>query len=174
MVWSKQEFEREVRRQLIELASLRKRVPPTKDLLERIDRLETSHHYLLRKLVDYFKQLEERTSTQTKQGSAKQGSGAPAEAEAPAEVFETDPSHAASQLETEALESQEVSTGNLVLALEKLQNTYPDVMEACAACGKLLISVILAGGEVAYQAPAWYHAACLKGGEGFGKQGTLN
>ena len=36
MIWSKREFEREVRRQLIELRSLRKRVPPTVDLLERI------------------------------------------------------------------------------------------------------------------------------------------
>ena len=52
MVWSNQDFAREVRRQLIELQSIRKRAPADAEIHERIDRLEESHHHVLRKLAE--------------------------------------------------------------------------------------------------------------------------
>lgn len=59
MVWSKQEFEREVRRQIVELESIRKRISTNTvsakaEALEKIDRLEASHRNLLRKLKELF------------------------------------------------------------------------------------------------------------------------
>ncbi len=50
MVWSLHDFEREVRRQVIEIESIRKRVPKSDDLADRLDRLEESQHYIMRKL----------------------------------------------------------------------------------------------------------------------------
>jgi hypothetical protein len=50
MVWTKVDFEREVRRQLVEIASIRKRLPPASELLPRINLLEASHRSILRKL----------------------------------------------------------------------------------------------------------------------------
>ena len=62
MVWTKQQFEREVCRQLIELESIRKRVA-NKDVLERIDRLEESHLCLLRRLGECFQSASRASAT---------------------------------------------------------------------------------------------------------------
>ncbi len=51
MIWKEHDFAREVCRQLVELASIRKRVSGDAELLERVQRLEASHRGLLRKLV---------------------------------------------------------------------------------------------------------------------------
>jgi len=55
MVWSKHDFEREVRRQLVELEAIRKRLPVDSEVHRRLDQLEASHRQLLRKLGDVFK-----------------------------------------------------------------------------------------------------------------------
>jgi hypothetical protein len=54
MLWSKEDFEREVRRQLVELESIRKRVPALEEVHRKIDLLEKSQRSLLRKLGEFF------------------------------------------------------------------------------------------------------------------------
>jgi len=71
MVWSKIDFDKEVRRQLIELRSLRKRVPEEEDIVERIERLEASHHSLLRKLHEFFRLVETAEPPRPPVGSAR-------------------------------------------------------------------------------------------------------
>jgi hypothetical protein len=58
MVWSKHDFEREVRRQLVELEAIRKRLPGDSEVHRRLDQLEASHRQLLRKLGDVFQTAE--------------------------------------------------------------------------------------------------------------------
>lgn len=60
MIWSEQDFEREVRRQLIELASIRKKVESDADVVRKLDKLEVSHRMLLRKISEFFKGKEAR------------------------------------------------------------------------------------------------------------------
>jgi hypothetical protein len=167
MVWSKQEFEREVRRQIVELAALRKRVPAVKEVLDRIDRMEDSHRGLLRKLTELF------DGASPPAPAAGEGAAASMEPEktfaAAIEACASSPAHLAA-----APSLKHVTPGNLALAIEEAQGTYPDLNETCAACGKLVLSSILAGGEVVYQDSAWYHASCAKGGESFSKRVTLN
>ena len=158
MVWSKVDFEREVRRQLIELRALRRRVPATDEVLQRIERLEASHHTLLRKLNEYFRANEAPQKPTVQEPD-----------ETVVEPVVSSPGFSGeSQLENH------VSAGNLAVALKTTQKVFPTVTEKCLACEKLLLPTILAGGEVVCQEPGWFHASCLKGGEPFGKQGTLN
>ena len=61
MVWSKEDFVREVRRQMVELESLRRKIEAESDIQETLERLEESQVYLLRKLNDYFQAQPEET-----------------------------------------------------------------------------------------------------------------
>lgn len=56
MIWKEHDFAREVCRQLVELASIRKRISGDPELLERVQSLEASHRGLLRKLDDSYRE----------------------------------------------------------------------------------------------------------------------
>jgi hypothetical protein len=165
MLWKKSDFEREVRRQLIELRALRKRVPPTAELLQHIERLEASHHALLRKMDAVF---TARDSAGEEPSSPAGLEDAPVASSPGAAV----PGETAG-FERPAVSARCVSAAQLVLAPGKVQNC-PAVEETCSSCGKVLVSSILAGAEVVRHGTAWYHAACVDGGSSFGKKGTLN
>lgn len=57
MVWSLEDFIREIRRQLVELEALRKKMHSQDGGHENLERLEESQRYLLRKLNQYFDSL---------------------------------------------------------------------------------------------------------------------
>ena len=50
MVWSIEDFEREISRQLVEMASIRRHAGDQQAIIERLNRLEDSQLFLLRKL----------------------------------------------------------------------------------------------------------------------------
>ncbi|MGQ9591187.1 MAG: hypothetical protein ACUVYA_12955 [Planctomycetota bacterium] len=56
MIWKEHDFAREVCRQLVELASIRKRISGDAELLERVQSLEASHRGLLRKLDESYRE----------------------------------------------------------------------------------------------------------------------
>ena len=55
MIWSREDIVREVRRQIVELDSLRRKVESESDVTEALERLEESQLRLLKKLNDYFR-----------------------------------------------------------------------------------------------------------------------
>jgi hypothetical protein len=54
MLWKKKDFIREVRRQLVELESLRKKITAKQDVEDNLKKLEASQYSLLRKLEEQF------------------------------------------------------------------------------------------------------------------------
>ena len=75
MVWSHEDFMREVRRQLVELESLRKGIAAKADISESIDKLEESHHYLLRKLFECSQADSGQLSDTGPNGTGPNGTG---------------------------------------------------------------------------------------------------
>jgi hypothetical protein len=142
MVWTKVDFEREVRRQLVEIESIRKRLPESPEVHERIDRLEASHRNLIRKLDEVFPAGSKAPKVQarrTPQGGSKR---APRRAHA----------HGRCPLHVHA-------------ALPKKKvTTMPGIHEKCAACGKVLLASVLLGREVVFLNEAWYHRSCASKG----------
>jgi hypothetical protein len=185
MVWSHHDFERELKRQLIEIESIRKRIPKLDEIKERLDRLEQSHISLIRKLGEYFDRADELTS------AGSQTSGATGFAERSDEnVSESGGELDAERLdegllaEFHLLSSQHArlarrrlpegaatsaddgtqtveSSPQVVLVAEAVLNV-PDLNERCATCGKLLISGLLAGERVTQRGSDWHHQACVE------------
>jgi hypothetical protein len=69
MVWSQEDFSRELRRQLIEIESLRKRVGDNGSAHASIDRLEEAQLYVLRKLDEHFRSRAEDEERRRGEGS---------------------------------------------------------------------------------------------------------
>jgi hypothetical protein len=166
MIWSKHDFEREVRRQLVELASIRKRVPQDPDVLARIGKLEESHKHLLKKLAEILPRGRHK-------GARDKKSRRPA------------PPPGASPLLSKYLRTVERSAGAVERLLTGLkdavassgapsQRELPTVGVKCAACGKVLFSGLLGGEEVVSAGARWYHKGCTRRGDGFSKRTLLN
>ena len=159
MVWTKHEFEREVRRQLVELESIRKRVPANADVLERIDRLEESHRYLLRKLTECFQSAPPKRK--------RCGKPSPHGGSAHTPVLPI------LQWQLSGSRSCGVRTHVKRAVLEK-RKSEPGLGECCASCGKVLLSSLLAGEAVVFFKKAWHHKGCAEGGKRYGRPGMLN
>jgi hypothetical protein len=162
MVWSKLQFEREVCRQMIELESIRKRIVPDADVLERIDRLEESHRHLLRRIDECFALTRVGAQVGAPSGASRercpQGgcrqhrrcrrqwiSKMEARARRAGEILKASPLHAH-------------GVGSPGSPLSK----GPGLGQRCGTCGKVLLSSILAGDEVIFQKKAWRHRACAE------------
>jgi|RhiMethySRZTD1v2_1073278.scaffolds.fasta_scaffold21863_7 ribosomal protein S27E len=174
MIWSKVDFEREVRRQLIELESIRKSVPAGADAHTKLDKLEASHKHILRKLDELFPEEkaegERRSAPSTKaferylktvEQTAKIQTtvlGGRSRLRAILRPYGTKKAPASKQ------EPAEPST-NLEL---------PSLDARCATCGKVLLSSILGGKGVVFHQHAWHHLECAHCGDGFSKPGALN
>lgn len=165
MVWSQLDFEREVRRQLIELRSLRKRVPADGDLLQRIEGLEASHHGLLRRLGDLFLSPSEP------------GVSATATSTAAASTAATSTAGAGSVRSTRAAErltlgkSATTSTASRTARLAVLEEAEElNGQELCPRCGRLLLPSLLSGERVVQLDCFWLHASCLENKTGGGER----
>jgi hypothetical protein len=142
MVWTKIDFEREVRRQLVEIESIRKRLPESPEVHERIDRLEASHRHLIRKLDEVFP------------ASSKPPKLAPAP-----------PAHqGTSKRAPKRTHSHGRLSFHVHATLSKKKVTVPGIHEKCAACGKVLLASVILGREVVFLNEAWYHRSCASKG----------
>ena len=195
MIWSKIDFEREVRRQLVELESIRKRVPENSDVHQRIDKLEASHKNVLRKLTELFcwrgasdPALSASTSRDAGKSAGKAAATRPATKSA---------ARSSTAGETKVLQSKAVrALGRYLRTIEETAqlkkvilggrqglrvlftrrhhaSKLPALDAKCATCGKVLLSSILGGEEVVFIENAWHHKDCA-GGDGFSKPGVLN
>ena len=173
MIWSKLDFEREVRRQLIELESIRKRVPADSDVRKRIDRLEASHVNLLRKLEEIFPS-----------NKAPSTSSIPRRAQIERELRTLVKT---SEVQTTALSvrqrisfSSALETATQGTTPESTMGGFPQGQELptldcrCASCGQILFSSLLAGESVLLSDGLWYHPVCHGDGEPYQKPGLLN
>ena len=145
MVWSQLDFEREVRRQLIELRSLRKCVPADGEVLQRIERLEASHHGLLRRLGELFLSTD--------------GAAAPPSVRRSAAVDRMDVGDVA------ASSSSQTTRFAVLEEPEEL-----DGQELCPRCGRLLLPSLLSGEQVIQLGRSWLHASCLENQAGGGER----
>ena len=152
MIWSNVDFAREVRRQLVELESIRKRAPADAELHERIDRLEESHHYVLRKLVE----------CSGHSGPAEEKARRPRAA--PKCTCEGATDRTGRNARVALRESTAVKRRVKSLLVEQLGLPHP--AERCASCGRVLLLSLLAGGQIVFHKAAWYHRSCVEGSEG--------
>ncbi len=177
MIWSKLDFEREVRRQLIELESIRKRVPADSEVRQRIDRLEASHVNLLRKLEEIFPGHGQGHS----QGHGSQGHGHSALShDSPLRgQFERHLRTLVKTSEAQAIAETvrqriTLSSGVIPKALFASQVELPSLDAPCSTCGRILLSSLLAGDEILFAQGAWHHSECQGEGEPYQKPGMLN
>ncbi len=171
MVWSHHDFERELKRQLIEIESIRKRVPQLDEIMERLDRLEESHLCLIRKLSEYFQRADDpagsgSTNFEEDGEIASEHEGLLAEFH----VLSNQHSRFARRCVLDGPPSSvedgtqgEEPSPQVVLVAEAVLNV-PDLNERCASCGKVLISSLLAGEAITQQGSDWHHQACIEGG----------
>ena len=173
MVWSQHDFERELKRQLIEIESIRKRVPQRDEIMERLDRLEESHLCLIRKLSEYFQRADDPAGSEST-NFARDGEEIASELErqsssidegllAEFHVLSDQHSRLARRCVLDGPPSSvedgtqgEEPSPQVVLVAEAVLNV-PDLNERCASCGKVLISSLLAGESIAQQGSEWHH-----------------
>ena len=166
MVWCKQQFEREVCRQMVELESIRKRIVPDEDVLERIDRLEESHRHLLRRLNECVAvtrvvargglAVSERRSLARRRCAR----GACREKSAKMGVRTARITEASSLLKGSSLLMTGIAPPPTCPSLKALK--APSLHQKCGTCGKVLLSSILAGDEVLLQKETWHHKGCAE------------
>lgn len=146
MVWSKHQFEREVCRQMVELESIRKRIVPDADVLERIDRLEESHRSILRKLNECFP-ASSAVNQRTLVSSSKT-------------VVRTRRRFKWKQSSLAATSQKPIVSPSA--SKKDGKGCMPPLGQKCGTCGKILLSSILAGDEVVLQNQGWHHRKCAK------------
>ncbi len=174
MIWSKLDFEREVRRQLIELESIRKRVPADSDVRIRIDRLEASHVNLLRK-------LEEILPSNKAPPTSSMPRCAQIARELRSMVKTSEVQTTTQSVRQRISLSSALETATEGTAPEKaMGGGFPQGQELptldcrCASCGQILLSSLLAGESVLLSDGLWYHPICHGNGEPHQKPGMLN
>lgn len=169
MIWSKQDFEREVRRQLVELASIRKRLPSNPEVLERIGRLEESHVHLLRKLDEVFPKRRAAAPAPRRKGRS-QGTAAGA-----LEQYLRTVEAAAGKIRAAAgATGVPRPRGAPARKRARPQAELPSLGLKCASCGKVLFSSLLGGEEIVRVKGSWHHRECVGGGDGYSKPSLLN
>ncbi len=181
MFWNKQDFAREVCRQLVELASIRKRVEGDPELLEKVRSLEASHEGLLRKLAEA--ERPRRRATRKSRSAPSPAAGVarstrrflrsvcaelrnlqPTEESAPGTMFPP-----STLTEAPATESPADSPADRCGA-----EGLPRLDQTCGACGKVLLSSVLGGESVSCRAGRWYHRRCLSSRDGRGRHELRN
>ena len=157
MVWMLEDFEREIGRQLIELASIRKRVLTREELFERLDRLEESQQLLIRKVRDYFGNAQ---NVEQPAGTDATATSTLRELNATLQRREQILSEKDNSVEPSAPEPAESDLPT------NEEAKGPAIGESCALCGKPLISSLLAGEPVTQSHSEWMHSDCHKAANG--------
>jgi hypothetical protein len=189
MVWTHQDFVRELRRQLVEIESLRKKLRASgiaggTQLEESLKKLEDSNRQLIRKIAGVLEDAAKSeveikisgvfTGTIHAGGGADDdtaGAGVSASVETPAELLLAclksildDPE----VLEHLLRSSDDPQNEPVVDASAAIgAGSAPSLLqERCGGCGKLLVSSVLAGEKVVRDGEDWYHEGCLPSHEG--------
>jgi len=173
MVWSKHDFEREVRRQMVELESIRKRCPGNPDVHRRIDLLEESHRNVLRKLGDVFNSSEwsKEHSAKHQRASAHASSGAELD---PRVLEKYLRSSDQASLRLKSILGVETTTRSLRAApLRRRKETEPCFETKCGTCGETLFSGPRDPEGAVFDGTCWHHRRCPGEGELSGP-GLLN
>jgi hypothetical protein len=197
MLLSERDLAREIQRQLVEFVSIRKRVKGDPELLARIEKLEASHLYILRKLSEGLEGAA-RAKPRRRRACLRASRGRI--------LFEAAMARQSRSLEGGCCGAADhaASAAGIYLSRASGATELPRLDERCAACGKVLISSILAGEDVvraerarrktahrpkarvraasrgeaattrAAPSEAWCHARCVKKGKPFAKPGLLN
>ena len=174
MACSRRQLEREILRQIVELESLRKRALDRPELLERIERLEESQFYVLRNLA---KCIEDASKTEAAGSpstppSPPESAGSPSRSCRPA--FARELLSVRSSASGRSLDSRGGGTTVRAGKVRLKRVELPHLDAKCASCGKLLLSRMLAGGEVVLVKDAWFHGECVEGGPEFRKPAAMN
>jgi len=181
MVWGSHEFAREIHRMLVEIASIKKRVPQLAELLERLERLEASHHNLLRKLGESLGG-----------GKARKNRKASARRAARGELLRAIDRQLRSLAEGSLVESGESRALAAILRRPRVQESKPSLGspagqpagspgqragspdqlpgadQKCASCGKGILASLFSGEEIVRTKKSWYHRRCFREGKGRG------
>jgi len=175
MVWSKHDFEREVRRQMVELESIRKRCPEDADVHRRIDLLEESHRNLLRKLGDAF-----NTSKWPRERPAQgpRPTGAKVDPQVLEKYLQTC-DQAALRLrrllgiETKSASLQTTPSRRAEETEPCVEKSKPCFNTKCATCGEILFASQPGREGIVFDGTGWHHKHCPSKGELSGP-GLLN
>lgn len=180
MVWSKHDFEREVRRQMVELESIRKRCPENPDVHRRIDLLEESHRNLLRKLGDAFNISKWSKKRPAKSQGASDGpsSNAKLDPRVLAKYLQTSDQASARLRRLLGVETKRASLQ--ATPLRRAEEAEPCVEESepcfdtrCAICGETLFTSQPGRKGIVFGETGWHHKRCPSKGKWSGP-GLLN
>ena len=172
MVWSHDDFIRELSRQLVELEALRKRLEEPGDVGEIIKRIEESNLHLLKKMNEFFNcHIEVKICGAFTDGAQDEF------------ISDTHPEYLMACLQSmlqqpgvlkhltslsvEPHVEQVIDWSSLALS-EGLLNPGENsslLQAKCGVCDKLMVSTVLAGGQLSKIGDHWYHKDCLKPSE---------
>lgn len=169
MVWSHDDFIRELSRQLVALEALRKQLEGPGEVGEIIKRIEESNLHLLKKMNEFFNcHIEVKIC------------GAFAGEDQDELVNDTHPEYLMACLQSmlqqpgvlkhltslsvEPHVEQVTDWSSLVLAegLAQPGENSSMLQAKCGVCEKLMVSTVLAGGQIARVDDNWYHKDCLQ------------
>ena len=172
MVWSHEDFIRELSRQLVELEALRKKLGEPGDVEEIIERIEESNRHLQRKMHEFFNCHIEVKICGAFAGKSEDEFPSDAQPEYMMACLQSmlqQPGvlkHLTS-LSVEPHVEQVTDWSSLALA-EGLVNPGDNdslLQARCGACEKLMVSTVLAGGQILKVGAYWYHKDCLQAAE---------
>ena len=172
MVWSHDDFIRELSRQLVELEALRKRLEEPGDVGEIIQRIEESNLHLLKKMHEFFNcHIEVKIC------------GAFADGAQDEFISATHPEYLMACLQA-MLQQPGVLKHLTSFSIEPNVEQVTDwksltmndngsggdsraslLQARCGVCDKLMVSTVLAGGQLSKIDDHWYHKDCLKPSE---------
>ena len=169
MVWSHDDFIRELSRQLVELETLRKKLEGPGDPGEIIERIEESNLHLLKKMHEFF-----NCHIEVKICGAFTGE--------PQDEFPSDaqPEYLMACLQSmlqqpgvlkhltsfsvEPHVEQVTDWNSLALAEGLIDPGHNDslLQARCGTCEKLIVSAVLGGGQIVKVGACWHHRDCLQ------------
>jgi hypothetical protein len=168
MVWKEHHFARELERQLVEIASIRKRMDHDPEVAERLDRLELSHRHLIRKLA----MLSEARRSRNGGGEEKLARALRVFHSVVHDNLLDLVAHV--RTERSARSPEPSSLVQLTPSTRASRARLPCLDERCARCGKVLLSSMLGGADLVHRGARWYHRECAPRGRKFTRPGPLN
>ena len=169
MVWSHDDFIRELSRQLVELEALRKRLEGPGDVGEIIRRIEESNLHLLKKMNEFFNcHIEVKICGAFTDGAQDEF------------ISDTHPEYLMACLQAmlqqpgvlkhltsfsiEPNVEQVTDWKSLTMAegLVNLEESDSLLQAKCGICGKMMVSSVLAGESIVKAGEDWHHKHCLK------------
>ena len=172
MVWSHDDFIRELSRQLVELETLRRKLEEPGEVGDIIERTEESNRHLLRKMHEFFKCHIEVKICSEFAGEAGEGlldDTPPEYLMACLQAMLQQPGvlkHLTSfSIEPNVEQVTDWKSLTMAEGLVNLEENDSLLQAKCGICGKLMVSSVLAGETIMKLGEDWHHKHCLKGVE---------